>query len=149
MREADYRVRVAKNEPQGGGKEGTGHGPAGAHRDPRAQPPRPPPQGKAMPFPQVAGPLSTGQPYQPQSQAALRGLLAAPQAGPDFGSNFTPSMESPEIAQAAAMEALKMQLWQMMLGARMQPQPKPWVRSDQAADAAPQGGFTSPSGMYR
>jgi hypothetical protein len=119
MREADYRVRLAKNEPAGGGKESTRHGPAGAHRDPRAQPPRGPLQGKATPFPRVAGPLSTGQPYQPQSQAALRGLLAPPGtgAGRDFGSGFAPAMDAPDgFNEAAARKALEAALWKMMLG---------------------------------
>jgi len=154
MREADYRVRLAKDEPAGSVKEGTGHGVGGAHPQRRAMPPRPSNQRKAMPLPQVAGLLSPGVPMNPGSAAGLRGILSALQpaqaAGPDFTSGFEPSMETPpEIAQAAAMEQLKMQLFQMMLGARIPQQSKPWVRSDQAADAAPQGGFTTPSGMYR
>jgi hypothetical protein len=171
MREADYRVRLAKDEPAGGGKEGTGHGPAGAHPQRRQQPPRGPLQGKATQFPQVAGPLSTGQPYKPQSQAALRGLLAPPGTGSgrDFGSGFAPAMDAPAGFNEAVGTAILRQklaaggnqpdgfsnadefmrlILQAIGEARIEAQPTPWLKQD--ASAGPETPtITSPSGMYR
>lgn len=137
LRTADRNVRF----PQAGGpggKDGPGR--------PDKSRPLPP-----LPIPQIAGRFDGGPPMRPGSPQGLLGMLGGQQslASGDMQSGFNPQT-SPEVDDAAQKQALIEALWRMMLGARIQQAPKPWVRSDDSAPATPEpAGFTTPSGPYR
>lgn len=78
-------------------------------------------------------------PQAQQPQAPPQGAAGMP-AGPDLQGS---------LDQAAMRKALELKLWEMMLGARIQPQPSQPAYSDQFSTASKPPAFTSPMGPYR